>query len=118
MHLPRRCVRVWDVKNVVFVCDCGKCPLIHVRGVGVQEEVLLNISNVALSDLFSHGIFYTRIAFNRKLFFHFNNSVDCSFLTSIHVCIIFVLHLISSKALGDLHIDDLLEPEGYDTLPG
>jgi len=32
--------------------------------------------------------------------------------------IIFVLCLISSKALGDLHIDDLLEPEGYDTLPG
>jgi len=26
--------------------------------------------------------------------------------------------VISSKALGDLHIDDLLEPEGYDTLPG
>lgn len=23
-----------------------------------------------------------------------------------------------SKALADLHIDDLLEPEGYDTLPG
>ena len=23
-----------------------------------------------------------------------------------------------SKALSDLHIDDLLEPEGYDVLPG
>ena len=33
-------------------------------------------------------------------------------------CFFFFFLLPSSKALSDLHIDDLLEPEGYDTLPG
>ena len=41
------------------------------------------------------------------------------FLSIIHSCEYnFCCLVISSKALGDLHIDDLLEPEGYDTLPG
>ena len=45
---------------------------------------------------------------NRKcLKVTYNKDFDCS-----------IFSLPSSKALSDLHIDDLLEPEGYDTLPG
>ena len=36
----------------------------------------------------------------------------------LRVLTAFLFSLPSSKALSDLHIDDLLEPEGYDTLPG
>lgn len=43
----------------------------------------------------------------------------CCVVKSDQTCFFFFHSLFKfSKSLADLHIDDLLEPEGYDTLPG